>query len=171
MLKTARQKWKLHQFQFVFNLSLIWFSSSIFWLRKSTLLDLTERNVNHIIPLYCHLPVSCRSLVDRCGSCKPQIINSIVYQYVIMITIISIKYRSFRFLDWIVNRRNKIKQLYGRSSKYNIMKYESYINHILWSHKFLISLGNLRIFNVKNMSRILIMCRSVQVASSTLIDL
>ena len=46
------------------------------WLRKSTLLDLMERNVNHIIPSYCHLPVSCRSLVDRCGSlgsCKPQI--------------------------------------------------------------------------------------------------
>ena len=40
------------------------------WLRKSTLLDLTERNANHIVP------VSCRSLVDRCGSlgsCKPQI--------------------------------------------------------------------------------------------------
>ena len=31
-------------------------------LRKWTLLDLTERNANHIIPLYCHLPVSCRSL-------------------------------------------------------------------------------------------------------------
>ena len=40
------------------------------------LVDLTERNANHIIPSYCHLPVSCRSLVDRCGclgSCKPQI--------------------------------------------------------------------------------------------------
>ena len=46
------------------------------WLRKSKLIDLTERNGNHIIPLYCHRPVSCRSLVDRCGSlgsCKPQI--------------------------------------------------------------------------------------------------
>ena len=45
------------------------------WLRKSTLLDLTERNANHIVPSYCHLPVSCRSQVDRCGSlgsCKPQ---------------------------------------------------------------------------------------------------
>ena len=34
-----------------------------------------ERNANQIISLYCHLPVSCRSLVDRCGSpgsCKPQ---------------------------------------------------------------------------------------------------
>ena len=42
------------------------------WLRNSTLLYLTERNVNHI----CYLPVSCRSIVDRCGSlgtCKPQI--------------------------------------------------------------------------------------------------
>ena len=42
----------------------------------STLLDLTEPNANHIIPSCCHLPVSCRSLVDRCGplgSCKPQI--------------------------------------------------------------------------------------------------
>jgi hypothetical protein len=27
-------------------------------IRKSTLLDLTERNANHIIPTYCHLPVS-----------------------------------------------------------------------------------------------------------------
>ena len=46
------------------------------WLRKSTLLDLTERNANLIIPSCCHLPISCRSLVDRCGSrgsCKPQI--------------------------------------------------------------------------------------------------
>ena len=37
---------------------------------------MTERNANHIILLYCHLPVSCRSLVDRCGSlgsCEPQI--------------------------------------------------------------------------------------------------
>ena len=41
-----------------------------------TLLDLAERNANHIIPSCCHLPVSYRSLVDRCGSlgsCKPQI--------------------------------------------------------------------------------------------------
>ena len=39
-------------------------------------MDLTERNANHIIPLYCYLLVSCRGLVDRCGSpgsCKPQI--------------------------------------------------------------------------------------------------
>ena len=45
-------------------------------LRKSTLLDLTERNANHIIPSCCHLSVSCWSIVDRCGSlgsCKPQI--------------------------------------------------------------------------------------------------
>ena len=27
-----------------------------------------ERNANHINPSYCHLPVSCRSLVDRRGS-------------------------------------------------------------------------------------------------------
>ena len=43
---------------------------------KSTLLDLTERNANHIIPSCCHVPVSCRSLVHRCGSpgsYKPQI--------------------------------------------------------------------------------------------------
>ena len=47
------------------------------WLRKSTLIDLTERNINKIIPLYCHLPVSWRSLVDWCvslGSFKPQIL-------------------------------------------------------------------------------------------------
>ena len=39
--------------------------------------DLTERNANHIIPSCCHLPVSCRSLVDRFGSpgsCRPQIV-------------------------------------------------------------------------------------------------
>ena len=39
-------------------------------------MDLTECNANYIIPSYCYLPVSCRSLVDRCGSpgsCKPQI--------------------------------------------------------------------------------------------------
>ena len=45
------------------------------WLRKSTL-DLMEHYANHIIPSYSHLPVSCWSLVDRCGSlgsCKPQI--------------------------------------------------------------------------------------------------
>ena len=44
------------------------------WLRKSTIMDLTERNAKHMIPSYCHLPVSWRSLVDRCGSfvsCKP----------------------------------------------------------------------------------------------------
>ena len=37
---------------------------------------MTEHNANHIIPSYCHLPVSWGSLVDRCGSlgsCKPQI--------------------------------------------------------------------------------------------------
>ena len=40
-----------------------------------TLIDLTERNANHIIPSYCHLPVICTSLVDRygyLGSCKLQ---------------------------------------------------------------------------------------------------
>ena len=53
------------------------------WLRKSTLIDLTGRNANHIIPSCCHLPVSCRSLVDRCGSpgsCKPQIFY-LIYRY------------------------------------------------------------------------------------------
>ena len=37
---------------------------------------MAERNVNLIIPSYCHLPVNCRNLVDRCGSlgsCEPQI--------------------------------------------------------------------------------------------------
>ena len=40
------------------------------------LLLLLLLNANHIIPSCFHLPVSCRSLVDRCdsiGSCKPQI--------------------------------------------------------------------------------------------------
>ena len=32
---------------------------------KVTLLDLTERNANRIIPSYCHLLVSWISLVDR----------------------------------------------------------------------------------------------------------
>ena len=53
--------------------------------RKLTLIDLMEYNVNHIIPSCCHLPVSCKSLVDRCGSleiCKPQILF-----YFIIITI------------------------------------------------------------------------------------
>ena len=38
---------------------------------------MTESNANNIIPSYCHLSVSCRSIVDRCGSlgsCKPHII-------------------------------------------------------------------------------------------------
>ena len=46
------------------------------WFRKSKVIDWTECNANHIIPLYCHLPVGFRSLADRCGSlgsCKPQI--------------------------------------------------------------------------------------------------
>ena len=54
-------------------------------LRKLTLLDLRERNVNHIIPSYCHLPVSYRSLRDRCGSlgsCKPQ---TYFYYFVLLI--------------------------------------------------------------------------------------
>ena len=42
---------------------------------KLTLLGLPERNANDTIPSCCYLPVSYRSLVDRCGSlesCKPQ---------------------------------------------------------------------------------------------------
>ena len=31
-------------------------------------LDLTVHNANYIFPSYCHLPVICRSLVDRCCS-------------------------------------------------------------------------------------------------------
>ena len=53
-----------------------WLKSSGSGVRMSTLLDLTERNANHIIPSYCSLQLSCRSLVDRRGSlrsCKPQI--------------------------------------------------------------------------------------------------
>jgi len=48
----------------------------VVWNGKVNIIRLMEHNANHIIPLYCHLPVSCRSLVDRCGSlgsCKPQI--------------------------------------------------------------------------------------------------
>ena len=59
----------------VLNITQIKFNSAS-TLGKSTLIDLTEHNANHIIPSYCYLPVSCRSLVDRCGSpgsCKPQI--------------------------------------------------------------------------------------------------
>ena len=43
-------------------------------------------NANHIIPSYCYLPVSCRSLVDWFGSlvsCKPQIYFIISIEYVI----------------------------------------------------------------------------------------
>ena len=46
----------------------------------STLIVLTERNANHIIASNCYLPVSYRSLVNRCGSlgiCKPQIFKNI----------------------------------------------------------------------------------------------
>ena len=32
------------------------------------MIDLTECNSNHIISSGCDLPVSCRSLVNRCGS-------------------------------------------------------------------------------------------------------
>ena len=45
-------------------------------IKKVDILDLTEHNANHIIPSYWHVPVSCRSLVDRCGSlgsCNSQI--------------------------------------------------------------------------------------------------
>ena len=45
------------------------------WLRKSTLLDLTENNANHSIPSHCNLPASCKSRVDRYGSlesCRQQ---------------------------------------------------------------------------------------------------
>ena len=45
-------------------------------IKKVDIIRLAERNDIHIIPSYCHLPVSCRSLVDRCGSprsWKPQI--------------------------------------------------------------------------------------------------
>ena len=45
-------------------------------IKKVDLIDLTECNAIHIIPSYCNLPVSCRSLVDWCGSlrsCKPHI--------------------------------------------------------------------------------------------------
>ena len=51
------------------------------------LITLSRRNINHI-PSYCHLPVSCRSLVDECGSpgsCKPQIIIIIVVIIIIII--------------------------------------------------------------------------------------
>ena len=55
-------------------------------LGKSTLIDLTKRNNNHITSSYCHWAVSCRSLVDRCGSlgsCKPQIkIDQIILTFV-----------------------------------------------------------------------------------------
>ena len=33
-----------------------------------TLIELTDSNANHIISPYYHLLISCRSLVDRCGS-------------------------------------------------------------------------------------------------------
>ena len=45
-------------------------------LGKSTLIGLAKRNANHITPSYCYLPLSCRSIIDRCGLlgiCKPQI--------------------------------------------------------------------------------------------------
>ena len=47
-----------------------------------------EHNANHIISSYGHLPVSCISLVDWCGSlgsCKPQM-YSILHIYIQLIT-------------------------------------------------------------------------------------
>ena len=43
---------------------------------KAGINRLMDHNANHIILLYYHLLVSCRSLVDQCGflgSCKPKI--------------------------------------------------------------------------------------------------
>ena len=76
--KIRPKKFNLLGLTFAHNLSVLSFAhkSSISGLRKSASLDLTERNA--VIPSYCHLPVSCRCLVDRCGSlwsCKPQIIQ------------------------------------------------------------------------------------------------
>ena len=53
------------------------------WLKKSTLIDFMERNDNHIIPFYCHVPVSFRSLVDRCG-CKPRIYYFFYFSEVVL---------------------------------------------------------------------------------------
>ena len=67
------------------------------WLRKSTLIDLTQSNANPIIPSYCDLIVSCRSLVDvvaPLGSLRfyiwpPSNLNSMIrhYRHYIMINL------------------------------------------------------------------------------------
>jgi hypothetical protein len=46
------------------------------WLRKSTLIESRKRNTKNLIPLYCHVPVSCRNIVEGyefLGSWKLQI--------------------------------------------------------------------------------------------------
>ena len=35
------------------------------WLRKCTVIDLTECNANHMILSYCNLPISCGSVVGQ----------------------------------------------------------------------------------------------------------
>ena len=37
-------------------------------IKKADIIRLDGLNANHIIPSYCHLPFSCKSLVDQCGS-------------------------------------------------------------------------------------------------------
>jgi hypothetical protein len=44
----------------------------IHWLRKLTLINLTECNASHIILSYCYLPVSCNWMVWFPWSWKPQ---------------------------------------------------------------------------------------------------
>ena len=45
------------------------------WLRKPTLIDLTEWNINQITPSYCNLPVSYRNVVHQCGFLRRFIFN------------------------------------------------------------------------------------------------
>ena len=60
-----------------------------------------ECNSNHILPSYCHLPVSCRSLVDwrgSLGSYKPQIFKIII----IIIVIVTNTYLSLRVFGFYI---------------------------------------------------------------------
>ena len=89
---------------------------------SSTLLELQGHKANHIIPSYCHLPISRRSLVfryDTLGKFKPQIkkynedykINESVFKEINVTPIIEKKLKityniSVRYDGYLATRRS-----------------------------------------------------------------
>ena len=80
-----------------------------------------ERNANHIIPRYCHLPDSCRNLVDRYGairSCESQInlicflIKRNDHDTVILPTVVRVLNLNYInvFLIIVISRENNQKE-------------------------------------------------------------